>query len=123
MSKPKGDCYEAAGRWILDHPMAKKCFLVHAEVIGQGELTNLPFGHAFIECGETVYDYSNGRNLEIPKALYYLLGKIEETRIWTDEGAFDREPKIYRYTITEALEWMKKTHHWGPWELETVSGY
>jgi hypothetical protein len=108
--KPKGNCYEAAAR--LQMESKQDCFLVHAEVIGQGQLTGLPFGHAWVECGDMVYDYSNGRNLEIPKQLYYLLGKVEETRVWTDEGVLDREPKIFRYNLD-----------WGPWELETESGY
>ncbi len=120
--KAKGDCYEAAARLQMKHSH-EDCYLVHAEVIGQGELTGLPFGHAWVECGDTVYDYSNGRKLEIPKQLYYLLGKVEETRVWTDEGVIDREPKIFKYDIDEAATWMVRTMHWGPWELETISGY
>ena len=40
-----------------------------------------------------------------------------------NEGVINREPKIFKYDVDEAATWMVRTKHWGPWELETISGY
>ena len=118
-----GDCYEAAGRWMTTE-FDTDCYLIHAEVIGQGPLEGVPYGHAFILCGDTVLDYSNGRKIEMPKFIYYALGKIEATVYFDpNKGMVERDPKIYQYTREEMTNWIMETGHWGPWELETDSGY
>lgn len=97
-----GDCYQAAGRLMTSLPDGHT--LVHGMVNGQGALEGKRFGHAWVESDDTVLDHSNGRKLEIPKAVYYALGRIEE-----DENKY--------YDRDEALKWILKAKHWGPWEM------
>ena len=121
-----GNCYEAAGRFLMNNCTGQsncEYTLVHAEVIGQGQLNGVPYGHAWVEDSQgRVHDYSNGRNLIMPKEVYYLLGNVENRVVWTDDGRKEREPKIYKYTWQEASQMMLDMEHWGPWELETESG-
>jgi hypothetical protein len=88
-----------------------KPYVVHAEVRGQGDLMGVRFGHSWVEDDEFVYDYSNGKDLKIPKFFYYYLGDIQKV-----------EPKYYRYTFAEAKKKMLESGHFGSWELETESG-
>ena len=78
----QGDCYEAAGNLILpmfsEHEIPKGAEMVHGMVDGQGALQGKRYGHAWVETDDTVYDYSNGRKLKIPKAMYYGLGNIRK---------------------------------------------
>ena len=91
--KTLGDCYEAAGKLILyDRGKMENAKLVHGMVNGQGPLNGVRYGHAWVELDDIVFDYSNGRKLEIPKRVYYHVGQIkendniyytqEETRRW-----------------------------------------
>lgn len=122
-----GDCYEVHGRFMLNNfAEASEYTLVHAEVIGQGQLAGIPYGHCFLihKATDTVRDMSNGRDIKIPRAVYYLLGKIDMDRYWDDElGPVTRTPKIYEYTREEAMIFMSETGTFGPWELEKESGY
>lgn len=100
-----GDCYQAAGRFLMDQAMAGKSAgykLIHGEVTGQAHLEGIKYGHAWIEKGNTVYDYSNGRDIEMPKEVYYALGKIKKS-------------KNTEYTSDEMMSKLAKAHHWGPW--------
>jgi hypothetical protein len=105
-SKQLGDCYLAAGKLAMDN---EDYVLVHGMVSGRGELAGKRFGHAWVEDGDTVLDYSNGNNLRIPKEVYYAIGNIK------DEDCI-------KYTSTDACVMMLKEKHWGPWEMsgETV---
>ena len=51
----------------------------------------------------TVYDYSNGKELELPRVLYYAYGNIE-----ADEARY--------YTFEETMNKSVETGHYGPWE-------
>ena len=57
-----GDCYEAAGKYMMDNCMMGGCslILVHGEVQGQGHLGGVTYGHAWVLDGGTVIDVSNG---------------------------------------------------------------
>jgi hypothetical protein len=100
-----GDCYSAAGKYILDHPHKPDLFfLVHGIVTGQGPIAGIKYGHAWVEEGDLVIEVSNGRNLRLPKAVYYALGQIEKT---------------IRYSATEAVKKMLSSHHFGPWDLKS----
>ena len=99
-----GDCYSAAGKYILDHPHKPDLFLVHGIVTGQGPIAGIKYGHAWVEEGDLVIEVSNGRNLRLPKAAYYALGQIEKT---------------IRYSATEAVKKMLDSHHFGPWDLKS----
>ena len=58
--------------------------------------------------GGTVIDKSNGRNLRVPRVLYYALGHIGDN--------------LHEYTWEETRAHLVKHEHWGPWELVTRSG-
>lgn len=122
-----GDCYEVHARWMIENfSEADEYILVHAEVIGQGQLAGVPYGHCFLihKATDTVHDLSNGRNIKMPRAVYYMLGHIDQDRYWDDElGPVERTPKIFEYTRDELEEWLWESGTYGPWELETESGY
>lgn len=125
--KRLGNCYEVHGRFMLNNRReADEYILVHAEVMGQGQLAGVPYGHCFLihKATDMVHDMSNGKHIKLPRVLYYQLGKIDQSRYWDDElGPVERTPKIYEYTRDEVMEWMSETGTFGPWELETESGY
>ena len=101
-----GDCFRVAGRNML-HSNNSDMKLVHAFVSGQGPLQGRRFEHAWNEIGDTVIDNSNGRNISLPKEVYYSIGNINSNN-----------SKEYRiYNKTEALNFMVKTKNWGPWEI------
>ena len=107
-----GDCYEAAGKYIMDKCLfaGPNCdlILVHAEVTGQGPIQGLKHGHAFVLDGDTVIDRSNGRDVRLPKQVYYNLGNIGDN--------------LHEYTFKEFRRKVTEYRHWGPWDLETESG-
>lgn len=102
LTEAMGDCYQAAGRLIIEY--MSKGRLVHGMVNGQGKLTGLKFGHAWIEAGSKVYDHSNGKKKSMPKKVYYALGRINPNECKYYDGK-------------KATKWMVKTGHWGPWEM------
>jgi len=113
--KDKGNCYQAAadfaiGKFFAPHiDFIGEPYIVHAEVKGQGKLEGIRYGHAWVEDDENVYDHSNGREIKLPKQIYYLLGDIK-----TDD------PKKYRkYTFAEARKKMLDTGIYGSWDIET----
>ena len=109
-----GDCYEAAGKYMMDNCQfgAEDCslVLVHGEVEGQGPIAGISFGHAWILDGATVVDKSNGRDLQMPQMIYYAVGQI------------DRINNIHEYSWEEVREKILDYGHWGPWDLKTESG-
>ena len=110
--KTKGDCYVIAGQLALEIKNKNidykgTPYLVHAEV-KHSQIEGLRYGHAFIEDDENVYDFSNNREIIMPKQLYYYFGDINP-----------RDKKKYRkYTFKEAREKMLSTGHYGCWDIE-----
>ena len=111
-----GDCYEAAGKYMTSQCMLSgdmgcdDVILVHGEVAGQGPLAGMTYGHAWILEGGAVVDKSNGRNLHLPRQLYYVIGSI------------DQIGNTHEYTWEETREMIMQYEHWGPWDLHTESG-
>lgn len=99
-----GDCYPAGGRLIMEFFGDKEHKLVHGMVNGQGALEGMRYGHCWVESRDTVLDHSNGRKLEIPKQVYYALGRVDP-----------KECKYY--TPEESAKFMVDEGHWGPWEM------
>jgi hypothetical protein len=99
-----GDCYQAGGNLIMKFFGKKEYKLVHGMVSGQGSLSGVRFGHCWVESKSTVLDHSNGRKLEIPKQVYYMIGSIDPT-------------ECRYYTAEQAAKFMVKKKHWGPWEI------
>lgn len=119
--KATGNCYQAAGDIIIlsrAHkytPFVEKQnyqgepYLVHAEVSGQGALSGVRFGHAWIEDDLFVYDYSNNKEVVLPKELYYRIGEVDVTN----------PSKYRRYDFDEAATKMLETGNYGCWDLDT----
>ena len=99
-----GDCYAVAGNFMVFSDPG--VVLVH----GYPTLRRSPwkkFGHAWIEVeleGQVlVKDMSNGKDIEMPRELYYSVGNINP-----DE--------CRRYTLADLRRYVTETKHWGPWE-------
>jgi len=111
-----GDCYEAAVNFVMAECSfgdADDCdfTIVHGEVAGQGPLEGYTFGHAWVLKDGMVIDRSNGRDVQMPKKLYYALGQI------------DRINNVWEYPWRQARNMILNYEHYGPWDLETSSGY
>lgn len=107
-SKNKGgDCYEAALKYLLKNSK-NNLLLVHGEVTGQGAIKGIKYGHAWIENGENVIDVSNGRDIKLPKIIYYALGHIK-----------DKSDKLFKYDLKSANKMILRYRTYGPWELDT----
>ena len=106
-----GDCYEIAGKYIMDNITLNPFLrLVHAEVAGKGPLDGVRFGHAWVLDGDEVIDKSNGLDVRMPKTLYYALGQIDYIN------------NIHEYSWDEARDLIVDSETWGPWDLITESG-
>jgi hypothetical protein len=106
-----GDCYVANGQEFMDRAFIggdSSMRLVHGEVTGQGPLEGIKYGHAWIEDGNTVYDFSNGRSIVMPKSKYYAIGQIGDN--------------IHVYTPKQFQKKILQYGHWGPWDLKTSTG-
>jgi len=127
-----GDCYEASGKYIMDNDFTndnEKLILVHGEVTGQQALNGIRFGHAWVEkevdepminthpnmqlseqqikdFRTIVIDKSQGRNIEMPKVMYYSIGNINPEN-------------TIRYTPEEVRRKIAEHGDWGPWDLNT----
>ena len=97
-----GDCYQAAVNVLMRN--MDKGTLVHGMVNGQGRLEGIRFGHAWVEIGNKVLDYSNGNKVTMPKKAYYALGRVNPN-----------ECKYYKYK--KAAQFMLNRGHYGPWEM------
>jgi len=99
-----GDCYAAAANYVIDNAILrgnKNLMLVHGDVTGQGPIAGIIYGHAWVEDGNMVIDVSNGRNIQLPKFLYYAIGRISNT---------------VSYTAKEVQEKLLETKKYGPWQ-------
>jgi len=100
----EGDCYETAANMVVDLALAgsTSAVLVH----GMPWLQRPPFGyfgHAWVEIGETVLDYANGRRITCSRREYYAIGKIDPDN-------------CFQYTAEEARKMLTRYRHYGPWE-------
>ena len=102
LESKNGDCYQVAGRFIMDADDNHR--LVHGMVDGQGALSGIRFGHAWIEYKNKVIDNSNGHSIRVPKDLYYVIGNIKSS-------------ECKYYTPAQAMTFMVKKKHFGPWEM------
>lgn len=100
-----GNCFQVHGEMVLSRKVEDKV-LVHGEVSGQQHLEGIRFGHCWLEDDHNVYDFSNEREIIMPKFVYYSLGNI-----------VDEEGKLFKYTSEEARMMMLKHEHYGWWEL------
>lgn len=109
--KRDGDCFKVAADLVVDHSFPSKykgAVLVHGMASGRGEISGVRFGHAWVEIGDEVIDYSNGLNARLPKELYYAIGNIKTT---------------LRYSRKETMMNLMEHKHYGPWEKEIMADY
>jgi hypothetical protein len=100
----KGNCYEAAARFVLSEQV-KGAVLMHGYPMGRGPLHGRRFGHAWAEAGGLVYDITVPHGGEgIDRDLYYQLGHL---------GYDDAD--VHTYTLDEARIMAVRLAHWGPW--------
>jgi len=114
--RESGDCYTAAVRLMLElhaQGVSDEFILVHGEVIGQGPLDGVRYGHAWVLHVETVMviDTSNSRRIEMPAQVYEAIGRHAETG-----------PNRHEYTFRQMTKMMIATGHYGPWDLKTSTG-
>jgi hypothetical protein len=119
-----GNCYETSAKFVLDSKENKSLLdlkLCHGQVHGQGPLEGAIFGHSWVEYNQImpspienltnhnlplitmVLDKSNGKSLEIPAPIYYLMGNIQNEN-------------VVKYNKKEVLKKIIETEHWGPWD-------
>lgn len=111
-----GDCFKVAANLVVPMLGLQKesvsnldsLTLVHGIVSGQGPLEGLRYTHAWVEGVSQegvplVVDASNGREVVIPAALYYLIGQIDPE-------------ECVRYTPEAASQRMLQFAHYGPWD-------
>jgi hypothetical protein len=113
-----GDCMSAAVNLMMQFnssffakpikSKSGKTVLVHALVRGQGAAKGLRFPHAWVEDGDEVLDYSNGREIRMDKKVYYAIGGIKPK----EKGAYSV------YTYQEMKRKLVSTKHYGPWDLD-----
>jgi hypothetical protein len=122
--KATGDCYDAALKYAayeVPEEDRHRYRVVHGYPTGQGKIEGIVHGHAWVERSEPmelgpglgqwkddivyVIDKSNGKDIEWPKGLYYVIGRIDPAR-------------CQYYEVSEALALAVKHGHWGPWEQE-----
>ena len=124
-----GDCYEAAGKYMMEQCQTRDCnlTLVHGEVAGQGPLEGIRYGHAWVEDGGTVIDKSNGRDVRLPKTIYYSIGNIAAPDMskW-GKPEFGQDiftgGNLHKYSWEETRAKILDSGNWGPWDLVTESG-
>lgn len=90
--------------------------VVHGVVTGSAgtPVAGLRFVHAWVEAPgplpefPNVLDHSNGRQIELPAALYYAVGNIDGRT-------------VERYDIHALRRRMVRFKHFGPWDGEPVA--
>jgi hypothetical protein len=98
----RGDCYECAASFVLERPVPG-LLLAQGEPLGTGgDVEGLRYGHAWVELGPHVFDFTFSPN-PLPLPAYYNAGRI-------DRGL------VRLYTADEALAFTNTHGHWGPWE-------
>jgi hypothetical protein len=103
-----GDCYPAAFNLLVGflEPASEVegGLLVHGRPLGTGgEAEGIRCGHAWVEKGGYVFDWSNGKQVAVPRPLYYTAGTIDP-----DE--------CHYYTREEAIHMALMVQHYGPWD-------
>lgn len=107
-----GNCFQVAAELALieaalcrNNPY-KTVTLVHGVVTGRFACGEVQHVHAWVELKDAdagitwVLDKSNGHDVKMPRDIYYVLGKIEDTRT---------------YSAVETSKWLLKNKTFGPW--------
>jgi len=103
-----GDCFKVHADILMDmrfrNPIdLEKHTLVHGLVDGQGPLEGVRYVHCWLEKGNNVIDRANGKDMEVPKVVYYKIGGVKKNQ-------------TVRYTPQEAFKKMVETGIYGTWD-------
>lgn len=114
--KKLGNCYESAVSFMLEHHLrgdAARYRLVHAEIVGQGPLEGVRYGHAWVvDVVEGVaIDNSNGNSIRWPVAVYESVARVAEAG-----------NNKHEYEWAAVREKLLEYGHYGPWDLVSSSG-
>ena len=101
-----GNCYKANANKILWDAKFQDAVLIHG-VVKNGK-DNKPMGHCWIELDGVCYDFSNNKEWEVKKAVYYIAGWINTYQA----GGYTN----YKYTKKQVQENILTIGHWGAWE-------
>ncbi len=101
----EGDCYSANGGFVVDRGYLGLDDVALCHGVAILKTDGLPFGHCWVEKGDTVIDISNGNDSELPKELYYALGKIDELT-------------VLKYSYEDVRKKILFHEHWGPWDYK-----
>lgn len=98
-----GTCYQDALHYMMSKGKRgdKSMLLCHGLVTGQGPISGIVYGHAWVEKGGTVVDETVP--ITIDKRIYYAIGNI-------------KEKNVYRYTFDEMAKKVTEFGTYGPWE-------
>ena len=107
--KKEGKCYELNGKWFQENQHLPNIRLVHGEVMGQGELSGIPYAHCWVEIDDMVIDLTIPPQC-VPKATYYKVGQIDTLN------------NTHKYDFETYLDKILSHKHWGPWDLKSSSG-
>jgi len=103
----KGDCFIVAYEQAMMHNYK----VVHALATGRGPIEGIVYSHAFnlVENGEFgidwVIDKSNGKDIKMPAAAYFAIGRIKRSKT---------------YSKQEAAGFALKTENYGPWDSKLL---
>lgn len=101
-----GDCFVVAGKYVSGEGIKNpNLTLVHARIRPRmGKMKNIVYWHAWVEDGDKILDFSNGKTgeqAEYEKPFYYLLADPQEIR---------------KYSFSETLKMTTEHGNWGPWD-------
>ncbi len=99
-----GTCFkDHADAFLNDFSNTNGMLLVHGECTNT--ISGRRFGHCWLELHNTVMHVGKSEKIEVPKELYYAIGKVGDN--------------IFKYTLKEAKELLYSSGHYGPWDLVT----
>jgi len=107
--KANGDCYKVAAEKVMFALEFEDALVCHGTCTATGgPITGHAFGHAWIEVGDVVFDFSNGRSGCLRKEMYYKVGMCRN---------------VQRYTREQARRMLLKHKNYGPWHEDAEINY
>ncbi len=108
LKNPTGNCFLKAFQ-LLDHLHALDIHtakMVHGIAHGQGRIKGIILTHGWVEIGDVVLDFANGKEIAMDKGIYYAIGKIDENQ-------------CKKYSYNEAVEKSELDGFFRPWGFPT----
>jgi len=107
--KANGDCYKVAAEKVMFALEFEDALVCHGTCTATGgPITGHAFGHAWIEAGDLVFEFSNGHDAVLRKEMYYKVGMCRN---------------VQRYTREQARRMLLKHKTYGPWHEDLEINY